>query len=128
MTVDPDNPDYAGIDGVLFNKDATELIFCPRKRQGDYVIPASVEKIRVNAFRDCAGLTSIFIPASVKEIESEAFEKCNAILAVHPDNPVYAVEDGKLAIKIKTACGHAGEQMKNEGFELMSKYFWHLWW
>jgi len=103
ITVHPDNPAYASDDGVLFNKDRTELLIFPRGRQGDYVIPESVIKIKGFAFRYCIGLTSIVIPRSVKKIEKNAFADCHNLTAitVHPDNPVYTSENGKIKRKRK---------------------------
>ena len=123
ITIHPDNPCYASVDGVLFNKDKTVLIKYPLARQGDYVIPASVATIEIEAFRgctgltsvtvpdsvseivawafcDCAGLTSVTIPDSVTEIGYGAFDNCPAVFSVHPDNPVFESESEKLMIKI----------------------------
>jgi len=82
ITVHPDNPVYTSRDGVLFNKDMTELVYYPQGRQGNYVIPASVRKILRNAFTDCFGLTSITIPASVVEIELGVFCGCTGLTEV----------------------------------------------
>jgi len=109
ITVDSDNPEYSCHDGVLFNKSQTILVHCPRKRQGDYVVPDTTVKIREKAFLNCKDLTVITIPASVTDIGYEAFSGCNASLTIHPDNPVYAVGNGKPAMKIKSACGQAGK-------------------
>ena len=84
-TVQPFNslfPFYESKNGVLFNKDITELILYPHEWQGDYIIPSSVIKIRENAFYDCIGLTSIIIPNSVIEIGEYAFCHCTALSSV----------------------------------------------
>ena len=86
IEVHHDNPEYTSENGVLFNKDKSELIVFPAGRQGDYVIPDSVVKIRDWAFSDCAGLTSVTIPDSVKEIEEGTFVNCPAFITVDPDN------------------------------------------
>jgi 5-bromo-4-chloroindolyl phosphate hydrolysis protein len=99
IAVHPDNPVYSSADGVLFNKDKTELLVCPNMKKGDYVIPASVVKIPRYAFGDCKSLTSVTIPASVKEIAEDAFKDCPAFITVHPDNPVYMSENGKIKEK-----------------------------
>ena len=48
--VDPNNPYYMSIDGVLFNKDGTELIWCSKQLSDTYVVPYSVERIKAGAF------------------------------------------------------------------------------
>jgi hypothetical protein len=56
----------------------------------------SVTEIGGMAFEGCTKLTSVIIPNSVREIGERAFDGCPAFFTVHPDNPVYASEDGKL--------------------------------
>jgi len=82
ITVHPDNPAYTSDEGILFSKDKKELIAYPRKRQGDYQIPDSVEKIGFEAFSGCSGLTSIAIPDSVTEIGAYAFFACEGLTSV----------------------------------------------
>ncbi len=50
ITVDPDNPYYQSINGVLFNKDGTELVWCPKQVDGFYIVPQNVEVIKEGAF------------------------------------------------------------------------------
>ena len=47
----------------------------------------------------CTSLKSVYIPASVVNIFNNAFRDCPAFFTVHPDNPVYASENGKLINK-----------------------------
>ena len=68
IEVDSGNENYVSEDGVLFNKDKTELIFCSSIKEGTYVIPESVKKIGYEAFSDCTNLTSVTIPEGVTRI------------------------------------------------------------
>lgn len=47
VTVDENNPVYCSVDGVLFNKAKTKLIYCPRRKY--YCIPASVSSFESRA-------------------------------------------------------------------------------
>ncbi len=77
ITVDENNPSYADVDGVLFNKDVTELICYPLgKSDTDYEIPDSVTTIDANAFGESETLTSITIPAGVTFIGEFALSTC----------------------------------------------------
>ena len=98
IAIHPDNPAFASENGILFNKDKTELIAFPAGRQGEYTIPDSVVKIGNEVFTGC--LTRITIPDSVIEIEWCACDGCH--VTVHPDNPEYSSEDGVLFNKDKT--------------------------
>ncbi len=67
------NPNYSSENGVLFNKDKTNLIQYPRFKEGEYTIPNTVTVIKKNAFDGCTGLTKVTIPNSVITIEEYAF-------------------------------------------------------
>ena len=86
----PDHPLYASEDGVLFSKDKTELLFYPKGRQGDYVIPSSVVKIGNCAFLECTGLTSVTFPESVTHVGREAFHDCTGLKSISiPDSMTF---------------------------------------
>ena len=76
IIVDEENKNYSSEDGVLFNKDKTNLICYPASKTGAYTIPNTVTSIGYSAFSDCNGLTSITIPESVLSIGKYAFENC----------------------------------------------------
>jgi len=50
ININKGNCFYSSIDGVLFNKDKTELIMYPQGRQGAYTIPRGVKSIGSGAF------------------------------------------------------------------------------
>lgn len=73
VDVDNDNMNYVSLDGVLYNKDISELIYCPGGKTS-VSIPDSVTCIGQSAFGYCHKLTHVDIPDSVETIGSFAFE------------------------------------------------------
>ncbi|MBR1761902.1 MAG: leucine-rich repeat protein [Eubacterium sp.] len=95
FVVDPENPYFTSVDGILFTKDMKTLIYYPPakgiefdkygnvvletdKKTGwysnepSYVIPEGVETIRAKAFYKCY-FVNVTAPDSVKRIEEKAF-------------------------------------------------------
>ena len=93
IEVDPANPSYSSLDGVLFNKTRTELIQFPGGKTGAYTIPNSVTSIGYMAFYGCTSLTSITIPNSVTSIGGCAFYGCTSLTSVTIPNSVTSIGD-----------------------------------
>ena len=82
INVSAGNANYSSVDGVLFNKSATNLILYPAGRQGAYSISGGVTAIGTYSFQNCSGLTAVTIPASVTSIGAYAFSSCAGLRAV----------------------------------------------
>lgn len=90
INVDEENPYFCSVDGVLYNKDKTELLFYPNGKTalvrdsagaviggGEVVLPDSVVSIRDNAFYLCSNLYSVTFNGGLKSIGNKAFLKCD---------------------------------------------------
>ena len=91
ITVDEKNANYSSLDGVLFNKDKTNVIICPNGKKGTYSLPNKVTKISSYAFCNCSGLTSVTIPNSVTSIEDYAFDDCTGLTNIAIPNSVTSI-------------------------------------
>ena len=92
IEVDANNPNYASIDGVLYNKDVTTLICSPGGKTS-ITIPNSVTSIGNLAFYYCKSLTSITIPNSVTSIGHCAFQSCSSLTSISIPDSVTTIGD-----------------------------------
>ena len=78
-----DNSNYCTVNGVLFDKDQTQLICYPAgNRSNTYSILDGVTRIGSRAFKGCNSLTSVIIPDSVTSIGDWAFYNCSNLTSV----------------------------------------------
>ena len=121
--VNDDNPNYTAVDGVLYNKDKTELMAVPTNylgwtrtpgsnaRDGALIIPEGVTAIHKDAlYADCwqniSKLKSISIPATLTTIPDDQFTVINNLagtgrvtITVADGNNSFAVENNQLVRK-----------------------------
>lgn len=98
VNVDPDNPYFTSVDGIMYSKNMKELVYVPPGWKGEYVMPDSVVYIRERACKDSSfssvilsedligigneafmnnrNITSVKIPSSVVQIGYQAFRNC----------------------------------------------------
>ncbi len=76
IDVASDNPNYTSENGILYNKNKTEIICFPGGISGKFTIPSGVTKIRDYAFTSCEKLTYVEVPPNVTQIEPKAFYMC----------------------------------------------------
>ena len=106
INVDSTNPNYSSIDGILFDKNQTNIIHCPTSKTGNYTIPSSVNSIMIFAFESCEKLSGITIPMTVTSVEELAFTTCSASINVDVNNPNFSGIDGVLFNKEQTKLIH----------------------
>jgi len=83
IIVGSDNTIYSSENGILYNKDKTKLIYCPKKFAGEkIVIPNSVTSIENGAFSGCANLTEITIPGGIGNVES-VISNCDKLSLIY---------------------------------------------
>ncbi|MBO5896732.1 MAG: leucine-rich repeat domain-containing protein [Clostridia bacterium] len=75
ITVTDKNKNYSAVDGVLYNKNGTELIVFPAAKTGTFELPQAVEKICDNAFYGSAiSAVKLAEESALREIGISAFE------------------------------------------------------
>ena len=94
ITVSPDNKNYSSVDGVLFNKDGSELIIYPKGNgRSAYTVPDGVTSISGSAFSGCTSLKEIVIPDSVTSIGESAFSGCTSLSKVKLSNNLRIIQE-----------------------------------
>lgn len=80
IKVDSKNDKFSSQDGILYNKDKSELLIYPVGKKGDvFIIPNGVTSIGKYAFDSCTELASISIPNGVISIGEGAFFYCSKL-------------------------------------------------
>lgn len=116
INISSDNPNYASVDGILYNKEKTEILVVPKNyNQSNLTIPESVRVIKsstffnrnslkeiviqdgtvsieCSAFYCCKSLISIYIPDSVELIGEDAFAHCESLISVRLSSNIKKIE------------------------------------
>lgn len=79
IEVPAENKFFSSFDGILYNKEQTELLKCPISHGPELTFPTTLKKIRENAFRECANLTSVTLPEGVEEVGNYTFFECRSL-------------------------------------------------
>ena len=91
IDVSENNLNYSSYEGVLFNKNKTELIKYPiGNERTSYNIPAGVINFG-DVFSDCKNLVNITIPNSVTNIGIGAFWQCANLASITITNSVTSI-------------------------------------
>jgi hypothetical protein len=83
LTLSASNPEFAVTDGVLYDKDITELVCFPAGLKGiSSTLPATLTEIGPSAFFGCFNLSTIVIPPGVTAIGNLAFAYCGSMTSI----------------------------------------------
>ena len=94
ITVSPENPALATVDGVLFEKANKRLITYPYSfTAAEYSIPQGIREIGDWAFYGCHFLTNLTIPDSVIDIGDYAFSSCDSLIDIIIPDSVISIGD-----------------------------------
>lgn len=74
INVPDDAANYATLDGVVYSKDMSSLVYCPTAKKGTLEIPEGVTSISYDAF-ESSSLDNVVFPNSLQTIETNGFAK-----------------------------------------------------
>ncbi len=76
ISVDEKNNALAVLDGVLYNKDFTQLIYCPYKKSGDVATPVTLLQVLSYAFSNCKLVEKLDFSGSDVTFEENCLFAC----------------------------------------------------
>ena len=82
FVVPEENEYYSAVDGILLNKEKTEIVRCPCGKSGKVVIPDGVSSIGYRAFLGCEKLTQVVFADSVDSIYKGGFNGCENLESI----------------------------------------------
>lgn len=99
INVDGNNQYYSSKDGILYNKNKTVLITCPKGKSGVIDgIPETVKELSNEAFLNCAKITDVKLPSSLTVIGENAFKDCTGLVKFRIPENVNKIETGAFQL------------------------------
>jgi len=93
IEVDPGNPVYVSVEGVLFDRHQNMLVSFPCGQSSQtYAVPQGTLVIGNRAFWGCYVLAEIIIPEGVTSIGSNAFLSCRGLTSVRIPGSVVSID------------------------------------
>ena len=103
VTVDKENPYFSDLNGVLYNKDKTAILYYPVNKEGEsYEIPETVTTIGFNAFQWLAPLTSVKLPEGLRKIDDKGLSGSSKLFIELPENLEYIGNNALESCGFKT--------------------------
>ena len=94
IEVDPANPSFESIEGLLVEKKTKSLLSFPCGKHQNTTIPASVTSIRPHAFYGCSDLPSVTLHENITSIGGYAFYNCQKLTSIIIPSSVTKLENG----------------------------------
>lgn len=116
ITVDKENPSYTSVDGVVYSKDMTRLVYCPPAKPF-IKIPDSVTQIGTGAFMNHQTLSAITLSDNITSIGASAFSGCQSLTEVDVPDSVTTIGNNAF-----TACKNLAEIHIPDSVTSMGEY------
>lgn len=98
LNISSDNPNYSSVDGILYNKEKTEILVVPKNyNQSCLTIPESVRVIKSCAFYNCNSLKEIKIQDGTVYIEWSAFWNCKSLISIYIPDSVESIGENAFS-------------------------------
>lgn len=95
IKVDENNESFLSENGVLFNKDKTNLIKYPTAKEGaSYTVPESVVTLNEKAFDYCINIEKVILGSKVTNLSNNLFNWCENLKQVEFLGEITEIGDG----------------------------------
>lgn len=96
IEVDANNPNFASVDGLLYNKSKTVLLGCPRAFAGAVKVAEGTTAVYWGALADCTGITSVDLPASLESLSFREFARLEQLttIVMRGEKPLMTAKSG----------------------------------
>lgn len=109
INVDLNHATMSSENGLLYNKEKTILLCCPRAVKGKVVVAETVTEIMENAFYGCGDVTEVVLPAGITEIKERTFADCKSLKKIVIPSGVKTIQkDAFLRCSKLTTAGLKG--------------------
>ena len=117
--VSSENQYFSEQDGILYNKDKTEIIQVPYGVTS-VIIPTSITHIPDSCFASCRYLKTVSIPTSVKTIGNSAFSGCISLTTLVIPDSVTSIGDDLVSSCFNLVTMTIGRNVTSIGSEAFS--------
>lgn len=105
FTVEEGNQYFTAVDGVLYNKNMTEIVAVPHAIEGEITIPDTITEICKNSssgiqgigFNGCKYLTKVNLPEGLTTIGNYAFSGCSGLTSITIPKSVTNIGDSAFS-------------------------------
>lgn len=98
INVAEQNKYFCSVNGVLYNKQMTELLAYPvKKEDATYNVPAGVKYIGESAFQFCDALKEIILPEGLTGFGNFAFKNCTSLSIINLPSSLASISEGAFS-------------------------------
>lgn len=125
IIVDESNPYFSSVEGVLFNKDQSQLIWYPdSSTRTEYIVPESVTKVCRGAFYNNMALKKLVFQEGLCEIEEEAIQYCSILMEVSLPVSLNKMDVSNFTMEVPIPAVYTIKSMNAEyGEDVFVSYF-----
>lgn len=100
VNVEANNPNYMSVSGLLYTKDQSVLLACPRGYEEGVRVVEGTLSVRWGALADCLQITSVDLPASLGSLSFREFSRMEKLerIVMRGINPIHTAARGSIDV------------------------------